>query len=666
MKNLKKQEAFFTILLIFVIAMLCGSAACAEEGSDIIQIAVSYCAVECDRRPIMAEYSDSWLLGSPEKFNHKLMQVSFVMAASAFRDNTHDLDQKDFNIRNFFSRAGFTDPRTDDYDRITSIDTIGSAIAHKKIGDTTLIAVAMSGNNYQNEWLSNFTISDMQRAEGFNDAAGRVLERIREYIAAYSLSGKLRLWITGYSRAAAVANIAAADATDSGLFEAVFGYTIGTPRTTKDSNANRYENIFNVVNPFDPIPLMPFPEWGFTRYGKDLYLPAMEADSDYFTKKEQADPVSIQVTGAPVRFNPQVNLQLHTVLDFLLFYIRSSNSYKEYFQSGILDLWENRDYKTMLMNIAEQIDQLGDITTYEMREFYYFLDYLCQIAYTSFRGQKFHPANLYWNPGISLQENLMHEHYDSAYLAWIFSSDDPDQIYIEKPRYTHYTILGDVDVELFDSSGNFVERIDSSGEILTDPDAVTTPGFTGGDSPVLLFAERNGQQTLIILPNDQTFSAVIHSDRDQEVRFSLTEYAADAIQAKVRYIYYEDLEKDKIYEGLIDRFVVEGISDADLEQKGFLVVEPWTKDTVYSPASVMLLENTDVFHPSPLSFVTLSGLCLLMVSYILVLSTVGTGKVIRLGVSKVRAKRRTRKNALPEQAETGIEDHEETNEIDQA
>ena len=147
--------------LFLLLSFLCASA---ETGEDIIQIAVSYCAVECDSRPIMAEYSDAWLLAPPDEFNQKLMQASFVMAASAFRDNTHDLDQKDFNIRNFFSRAGFSDPRTDDYNRLTSIDTIGSAIAHKKVGDVTLIAVAMSGNNYSNEWLSNFTVSDEQRS----------------------------------------------------------------------------------------------------------------------------------------------------------------------------------------------------------------------------------------------------------------------------------------------------------------------------------------------------------------------------------------------------------------------------------------------------------------------------------------------------------------------
>ena len=635
-----------TASLIILILLLSFTCVYADEISEneITRISVSYCAVECDSRPITAEYADAWLLGPPEEYNHKLMQVSFAMAASAFRDNLHDLDQKDYNILDFFSRAGFIEPRTDDYNKITSIDTIATAIAHKTVGDTTLIAVAASGNNYQNEWLSNFTVSDTERSKGFNDAAQKLEGRIFDYITEHELSGKMRIWISGYSRAAAVANIAAADATDSGLFEAVYGYTIGTPRTTKDPDADRFDNIFNVINPFDPIPLMPFPEWGYQRYGVDLYLPAMETDSYYFSKKDLADAVSQKVTGTDLRYNPQVNAELHSIMDYLLFFVQSSNSYKETLQSGILDLLATREYKPLIKNLAEQVDSLDEITIYQAKEFYSFLDYLCQVLYTSFRGQKFHPADLYWNPKISIQENLMHEHYDSPYLSWLFSTDDPDLLFSDAPKYIHYTIVGDVDVELFDSSGDFVERIDSSGDVTNDPAGVQTPGFRGGVSDTLLFAERNGKQTFIVLPMDQTFSAVIHSDTDQEVRYSFVEYSADSLRGNVRYIYYDNLNKNGFYEGMIDLFVLNELTEEDLTDKGFLVIEPWSKETVYSPSAVMKLENTDIFHPSPLFFVTLTGMTFLFVIYILTLSGAGAGHAVKTGIRKVRISRKKSEN----------------------
>ena len=655
---MRKNAVFFRISLLCVLFLFSFLCASADPDEDIIQIAVSYCAVDCDRRPIMAEYSDAWLLAPPNEFNQKLMQVSFVMAASAFRDNTHDLDQKDFNIRNFFSRAGFSDPKTDDYDRLTSAETIGSAIAHKKVGDVTIIAAAMSGNNYSNEWLNNFTISDEERARGFNDAAGRVLERIREYIREYSLEGELRLWITGYSRAAAVANITAADATDSGLFKAVYGYTIGTPRTTKDEGAKRFDNIFNVINPFDPVPLMPFPEWGYRRYGVDLYIPSMETDSAYFEKKAHANLVSMQVTDAPVRFNPQVNAQLHTIMDFLLFYIQSAKSYKEHFQNGILAILESRSLAPLIQDITERIDEMGDITNAQFREFYYFLDYLCQVLYASFRGQKFHSEDLYWKPGISLQENLMHEHYDSAYLSWIFSSDDPAWVYSDVPQYIHYSVSGNVDVELFDSEGNFIERVDSSGKISTSPDEVKAPYFAGSGSETFLFAERRGEQTFVILPKDQIFSAVVCSHEEQEVSFTFIEYSADAVRADIGYTYSEDMAADSFYGEVIDPSFPESISDDERKIKEFRIAEPWSTADAYTPSAVMRMDNADTFHPAPLAFVTYFGLALLLVLYILVWSFAGMRQGVIHGIQKVRSIRSTRKKELSKTKRAKIEtDH---------
>ena len=627
--------------IIFLFLLLISfSGTFAQEENSIIPIAVSYCTVECDSRPIMAEYSDQWFLAPADEFNHKLMQISFVMAAAAFRDKTRDLAEMDYNIRTFFDRAEFRDLRTDDYDRQTSISTIGSAIAHKKIGDMTLIAVAVSGNNYQNEWLSNFTVSDEARMKGFNDASEKVLERIREYIRDHELTGDVRLWITGYSRAAAVANITAADVLNSGAFAAVYGYTIATPRTTKDPDADRYGSIFNLIGPFDPVPMIPFPEWGYKRYGIDLYLPAIETDSNYMEKKASADAVSEQITEAPVRFNPQINAALHTVMDYLVYFVSSSNSYKQSVQNALIFLYETRDYKEFLKTALTGLESIPDYTKLQLTEYYYFLDFLSQVAYTSFRGQKFHPDDLYWDPNLSIQENFMHEHYDSAYLAWIFSSDDPGQIYSAKvPEYIHYTVTGEVDVELFDSAGNFVERIDRNGQISTDIRDVRAPGFTGGESKTKVHAQRNGRQTLIILPKDQSFSAKICSDKNQQVRFSYIEYAADRIRADVRYVYTADLIKGSFTEGITGLSETERLSSEDLREQGFLVEEPWSNDVIYSPTAVMRLENSEVFHPAPYTVLTFSFLILIYVIYLIVMCIIGIVKGIRYSRDEIRARK---------------------------
>ena len=91
------------------------------------------------------------------------MQSSFVLAAAGFRDGEKDLAHKDYNILDFFAQAGFTEPRTIDFDVTPTIDTIGSAMAFKKVGGATLIAVSISGNNYQGEWAGNVMVDDDNR-----------------------------------------------------------------------------------------------------------------------------------------------------------------------------------------------------------------------------------------------------------------------------------------------------------------------------------------------------------------------------------------------------------------------------------------------------------------------------------------------------------------------
>ena len=45
------------------------------------------------------------------------------------------------------------------------------------------------------------------------------------------------------------------------------------------------------------------------------------------------------------------------------------------------------------------------------------LDYLMQITYTNFRSQKFKMIKGAWNPSLTLQENVMHEHFDESYRS---------------------------------------------------------------------------------------------------------------------------------------------------------------------------------------------------------------------------------------------------------
>ena len=598
----------FSFIILFLFVLFVFSGVFAEEY-DQRSITVEYSGAETESQTITVDFSDEWLLQPDNIYNHKLMQVSFVLAAAGFRDKGRDLSQKDYNILDFFDQADFIEPRTIDFDVTPSIDTIGTAIAHKYAGDDILIAVSVSGNNYQGEWAGNLTIDDDNRVKGFNDAADKVMERLQAYISDYDLSGDLRLWAAGYSRSAAVTNDFAADASESGLFQAVYAYTFATPRTTKDTDVEKYENIFNLINPFDMVPMSPFPEWGFDRYGIDLFLPAIETDSDWFELQGDALREFASVSDEEILINPQMNKNLHMVFDYLAFFVNSANSYKTTYQDPLVNFINSRNIGTLVHELSEQISfdtireyltRKDKIVRYQMHEFYNFLDYISQLIYTGFIAQKgFFSDDFGWNRSFSALENIAFNHYDKTYRSWLFSNDDPEALLTREAEYAHVVIRGDVDVDVFDANGDFVVHINNQNNSISYlHNDIRMPSFDGGSSDALIYGERQGDQTLVILPLDQAFTVGIYSHKNQEILVSYTEYSADKLQADVRYIYVDKYDKGEYYPEVFDPEKEREYTAEDLQDMGVLVVEPWSGDIVYSPTAVMRLENSGIPHPS--------------------------------------------------------------------
>ncbi len=231
-------------------------------------------------------------------YHHQLMQTSLRFAMAAAKGTPE-------NVISLFNTLGFAYTDTSihyptpafDYDAGTT--TIGYAIGSKnatdKEGDYTLIAVAVRGNGYADEWGSNFEIGDGSRHRGFEKSAKQVTDGIMEYIESQiPADTRVKFWITGFSRGAAVANVTAhnlntaiLDGTLSALPDDVFAYTFESPRTvtTDEPGFDGDKNIFNIVNPTDLVTQIPPAEWGYVRYGVDCPLPDDESCEDYAALK---------------------------------------------------------------------------------------------------------------------------------------------------------------------------------------------------------------------------------------------------------------------------------------------------------------------------------------------------------------------------------------------
>lgn len=227
-----------------------------------------------------------------------------VSPSSRTWDNSdYSAARKEKNVRDFLSACGFTDVECTELDKRPRNDSIGYTIGSKKItvwnADTqkneeyTLIAVGVRGAGYGQEWASNISIGDPAtgamptngRHWGFDDGAKKVCSAIRTYLSAHSITGSVKYWITGFSRAAAVANLAAGYLTDNTAAYRtaarrtngapdVYAYTWECPQAASTrENALNYKNIHNILNPMDAVPKVSPDEFEHQRLGVDYQMP---------------------------------------------------------------------------------------------------------------------------------------------------------------------------------------------------------------------------------------------------------------------------------------------------------------------------------------------------------------------------------------------------------
>ena len=248
-------------------------------------------------------YSDRYFDEASNIYRDDLASASLCLTLSAFSSNVNRDSKYDEEYRNArrlligdankpdtvymgfdsFHQIGYNDNKTE--------NSIAAVIAKKPIvsngKDYTLLAVAVRGGGYGAEWAGNFNVGLSGEHAGFNKAKTKVLDFIKNYIKSYDIKGDIKLWITGYSRGAATANLVAGSLTnDPGQLSNVtlakkdlYAYTFATPQgALKDSvkPGSKYTNIHNIISKKDLVPRVAMSSLipkGFQRYGVDHFLP---------------------------------------------------------------------------------------------------------------------------------------------------------------------------------------------------------------------------------------------------------------------------------------------------------------------------------------------------------------------------------------------------------
>ena len=178
-----------------------------------------------------------------------------------------------------FEKAGFKAILHKNYDKPdedpshTSAYSVGQKTVTWGGRERTVLLVSIRGTN-AGEWYSNADIVPSRDpntafAENFYLAAQDIYEGLKSVLA--TVQDPVIL-VSGHSRGAACANLLGVLLNADRGTKDVFVYTFASPNTVRKTPDVDCSNIFNIINPCDPVTVTPVASLGFFRAGKDITI----------------------------------------------------------------------------------------------------------------------------------------------------------------------------------------------------------------------------------------------------------------------------------------------------------------------------------------------------------------------------------------------------------
>lgn len=252
--------------------------------------------------PCPFTYSDEYFTQSGYNYRQDLATVTMAMCFAA--GNVADparYKEGPANLIDFFDQIGFKDFEANkDFTERPGRNTFGVGIANKVIyidGEKyTVIGMGLRGCGYYAEWAGDLNVGLEGEHTGFAICRDTALAFLKDYLAKHTeITGKVKLWCTGYSRGAAGTNMlggAIDDIIASGSSigknvelsaDDVYFYCYEPPMgaDVNKIGSSIYNNIHNIVN-YNDLVVKVAPEcMGFARYGVDHVLPSAKLDDNY-------------------------------------------------------------------------------------------------------------------------------------------------------------------------------------------------------------------------------------------------------------------------------------------------------------------------------------------------------------------------------------------------
>ena len=236
--------------------------------------------------------SDDYFLSDAQILNPSLRSMSFVLSMACFPSKSAKNYECVYrNAQTLLEENGFTDIMVnEDFHRPPTSNSLGVLAAHKDLvtdGEPcSLVVLGFRDADYGDEWAINILLGREGAATGFQHGMEQADIFLRSYLETLRprLHSRVKLWIAGYSRAGAIANLLGARIGEhTGIYgvqpEDLYVYTFESPAAAPCPNHSHHPYIHNTINPHDLVPYLAPAAWGFCRYGiDDTVFPAIHSE----------------------------------------------------------------------------------------------------------------------------------------------------------------------------------------------------------------------------------------------------------------------------------------------------------------------------------------------------------------------------------------------------
>ena len=514
-------------------------------------------------------YSDDYFIDNTGyEYNHNLARASLALELTSWTYNStapaHNIaGLLQSQVMGMFTQhfVNYSKPLTDNSDKAAYV------ISHKTLTNgEPIIVVVVRGGRYGAEWRSNMNVGSGSLHTGFSTPAQDIYADLVSYMNNNSIGNNCKIWITGYSRGAAIANILAGKINENQLIKPdnVYAYTFATPSgvdlSKVDADAEVHNNIYNIVLPYDAIPRVVMPEFGYGKYGKTLTVknrnPIMDKD-DYFQSnyrnyfqdniENELEEYFYNLTGKRYSVGVGQTATAKTITKALAKLVGNKDNYVNTYQALLKDLIEafmcydspmefcNARYK----NLADYPDackkakklaaDLAALVPGLSNE--WCLEYIYPIEIMSYMNGFLEEEMLeaLINNKSSLIDiltslsdvgSVFDSHNPEYYISWLYAFDNPKDIY-DTGTYKKLTIACPVNINVYDAEDNLVVSV-IDNKVVT----AVLPVEIIGESAEIYFNDED---------NLDDYRIEVTAYDDGNVNYSVTEYADFEENRKINY-----------------------------------------------------------------------------------------------------------------------------------